>query len=144
MKRFILAFLRRGAFACGVGPIVLAVLYLILRGRGVLDTLTVEQVCMGILSLSALAFMAGGLNALYQIERLPLMGAVSIHGGVLYLSYLGVYLLNDWLTWDPVSLLVFTGIFVAGYVVIWIVIYSMIKRRTASVNELLEKQRAER
>ena len=144
MKRFILDFLRRGAFACGVGPIVLAVLYLILRGRGVLDTLTVEQVCLGILSLSVLAFMAGGLNALYQIERLPLMGAVSIHGGVLYLSYLGVYLLNDWLTWDPVSLLVFTGIFVAGYVVIWIVIYSMIKRRTASINELLEKQRAER
>ena len=144
MKRFILDFLRRGAFSCGIGPIVLAILYLILHGRGVIDTLTVEQVCVGILSLTVLAFVAGGLNALYRIERLPLMGAISIHGGALYVSYLGVYLLNDWLKWDPISLLVFSGIFVVGYVTIWIVIYSIIKKRTASVNQLLKMKQGER
>ena len=97
MKRSVLEFVRRGLMACGFGPIVLAILYLILQHHGVIETLTVRQVCVGIFSISALAFIAGGMNAIYQVERLPLMVAILIHGGVLYLSYLGTYLLNEWL-----------------------------------------------
>ena len=112
MKKFILDFLRRGSVACGFGPIVLAVLYLILRQSADLMTLTVNEVCVGIFSLTGLAFIAGGMNAIYQIERLPLMVAILIHGCVLYISYLGTYLLNDWLEWGVMPILVFTGIFV--------------------------------
>ena len=86
MKRFVLDFLRRGLMACGFGPMVLAVVYLILQRCGVVETLTVYQVFVGIFSLSALAFVAGGMNAVYQIERLPLMVAIFIHGAVLYLG----------------------------------------------------------
>ena len=67
MKRFVLDFLRRGFFACGFGPMVLTVVYLILHRCGVLETLTVYQVCVGIVSLTGLAFVAGGMNAVYQI-----------------------------------------------------------------------------
>ena len=77
MKQHIPDFVRRGLSALGLGPLVLAVLYLFLHRQGILDTLTVEQVCTGIFSLSALAFLAGGMNVLYQIERLPLMAAIS-------------------------------------------------------------------
>ena len=97
MKNIVKEFCRRGIAACGLGPIVLAVLYLILQYNGVVETLTVNEVCIGILSLSALAFVAGGMNVVYQIERLPLMVAISIHGGVLYVSYLATYLLIEWL-----------------------------------------------
>ena len=72
MKRIILEFLRRGLIACGLGPIVLAILYLILQHQAAIETLTVNQVCIGIFSLSALAFIAGGMNVIYQSERLPL------------------------------------------------------------------------
>ena len=82
MKKFVLAFLRRGLVAFGFGPFVLASLYLILQRQGILHSLTVEQVCLGIVSLWMLAFVAGGLNVLYQIERLPLMIAILIHGCV--------------------------------------------------------------
>ena len=58
MKKIILEFIRRGLTACGFGPIVLAVLYLILQRQGVLHSLTVEQVCLGIVSLWMLAFVA--------------------------------------------------------------------------------------
>ena len=142
MKQTILDFLRRGTAACGLGPLVLAVLYLILHRQGELDTLTVEQVCLGIFSLSALAFLAGGLNVLYQLERLPLMAAVSIHGGVLYLGYLATYLLNGWLDGGIQPILVFSGIFVVGYLVIWAVIYAVIRKKTAALNEMLEKHRS--
>ena len=140
MKNTVKEFLRRGIAACGLGPIVLAILYLILQRNGTVESLTLNDVCVGIFSLSALAFIAGGMNVVYQIERLPLMGAISIHGGVLYVSYLATYLLNDWLDWGTAPVLVFTGIFVVGYLLICAVIYSIIKRNTHKINEVLKKK----
>ena len=138
MKKFVLEFLRRGVIASGIGPIVLAIVYLILKQSAAIDTLTVNQVCVGIFSLSALAFIAGGMNAIYRIERMPLMTAILIHGGVLYVGYLGTYLLNDWLDFGVIPIIVFTAIFVVGYIVIWAIIYSIIRRSTAKLNKKLK------
>ena len=139
MKKYIMDFLRRGSVAMGFGPIILAFLYLILHRQGLLDSLSANEVCLGIFSLSALAFMAGGMNFLYQIERLPLMLAILIHGIVLYVGYLATYLLNGWLERDTVHVLVFSGIFLLGYLAIWAIIYSIIRRNTSKVNAQLKK-----
>ena len=141
MKRFVLEFLRRGAIASGIGPIVWAIIYMILQQVAEVETLTVNQVCIGIVSLTALAFLAGGMNALYQIERLPLLMAILIHGSVLYVSYLGTYLINDWLDFGVIPIIVFSAIFVVGYIVIWAIIYSIIKRNTAKLNDMLQQKR---
>ena len=141
MKKFILDFLRRGFIACGLGPIVLAIPYLILQQTAAVEMLTVKEVCIGIFSLTALAFIAGGMNAIYQIEQFPLMIAILLHGTILYISYLVTYLLNDWLEWGAESIIVFSAIFVIGYLVIWAVIYSIIKRNTAMLNEGLKKSK---
>ena len=140
MKRYIFEFFRRGFIACGFGPIVLAILYLILQQQSVIKTLTVNQVCLGIFSLSALAFIAGGMNVIYQIEQLPLMVAILIHGSVLYVSYLATYLLNDWLEWGMTPILVFSGIFIIGYLAIWAIIYSITKKHTEKLNQILKEQ----
>ena len=141
MKNFVLDFVRRGLIASGIGPIVLAILYLVLQQSAAVRTLTVNQVCIGIFSLTALAFIAGGMNAVYQIERLPLMTAILIHGSVLYISYLGTYLLNDWLDFGVIPIVVFSVIFIVGYIVIWVIIYSIIKRNTAKLNKMLKQKR---
>lgn len=141
MKKYIQEFIRRGLIACGFGPMILAVLYLILQHHSGLETLTVNQVCTGIFSLTALAFIAGGMNVVYQIERLPLMAAILIHGGILYISYLATYLLNDWLEMGSMPILVFTGIFVLGYLAIWAVIYCITKRNTEKINAALKNKR---
>ena len=99
MKKIIAEFFRRGLVAFGFGPLILAIIFLILQCNGVVETLSVNQVCLGIFSLSALAFVAGGMNVIYQVERLPLMVAILIHGCVLYLCYLATYLVNGWLGW---------------------------------------------
>ena len=143
MKKTVLDFIRRGMIAMGIGPIVLAIIYLILQYNGILQTLDVGEVCVGIFSLSALAFVAGGLNALYQIERLPLMVAILIHGAVLYATYLCAYLLNGWLEWGMLPVLVFSAIFVVGYVVIWAIIYCIIKKRTTALNRQLRQRQQE-
>lgn len=139
MKKIVLEFLRRGAVACGIGPVVLAVVYLVLQHQFGVQTLTVDAVCTGIVSLTALAFVAGGMNAVYQIERLPLMVAILIHGGVLYISYLAAYLVNGWLEQGTAPILIFSGVFVVGYLVIWAVIYSIIKRNTDRINQILSQ-----
>ena len=140
MKKNMMEFLHRGFVACGFGPLVLAVFYLILQRQENVQTLDVEQVCLGIFSLSALAFVAGGMNVLYQMERLPLMVAILIHGSVLYIGYLGAYLLNGWLEWGATPVLIFSGIFLVCYLVIWVFIYSITKRNTEKVNEILKRK----
>ena len=140
MKKFVLEFFRRGFIAAGIGPIVLAIVYLILQHSADINTLTVHEVCSGIFSLTTLAFIAGGMNAIYQVEQLPLMTTILIHGSVLYIGYLGTYLLNNWLDFGIIPIIVFTAIFVVGYIVIWAIIYSIIKRNTAKLNEMLKKK----
>ena len=138
MNRIIREFFRRGLTAWGFGPMVLAVLYLILQRQGLIQTLTVNEVCLGIFSLSALAFVAGGMNVVYQIEHLPLMAAITLHGGVLYLCYLATYLINGWLEWGTAPILVFSVIFLLGYLAIWAVICCIIRSRTKRLNEILK------
>ena len=141
MKKVVLDFGKRGLISLGFGPIVLAILYLLLQRSGVVESLTVNEACVGIFSLSALAFVAGGMNAIYQIERLPLMVAVLIHGCVLYISYLATYLVNGWLEMGTMPIIVFSAIFAVGYMVIWVIIYSINRRNTARLNEGLKNRK---
>ena len=140
MKKYIVDFCHRGLVACGFGPLVLMVCYLILQHNGAIETLTVNQVCLGIFSLSALAFIAGGVNVIHQIERVPLMVAILVQGVVLYGGYLATYLLNDWLEWGTMPVLVFSVIFLLGYLVIWLIIYSVTKKNTEKLNQKLKEK----
>ena len=68
------------------------------------------------------------------------MAAILIHGSVLYISYLLTYLINGWLELGTTPILVFTGIFVLGYLAVWVVIHSTVKKNTAKLNEILKKK----
>ncbi len=141
MKKIVSEFFRRGLIAGSFGPLVLAIIYLILQQQIGVETLAVNEVCRGIFSITALAFIAGGMNVVYQIEELPLMPAILIHGVVLYFAYLGTYLLNHWLENGMMPLVVFSVIFVAGYLIIWAVIYFIIKRNTNELNAMLTQKK---
>lgn len=140
MKKIVLGFLQKGFVACGFGPMVLVILYWILHRQCDLQYLSVNEVCTGIISLSVLAFIAGGMNVIYRIERLPLALAILIHGSVLYISYLCTYLVNRWLEWGKAPVIVFTVIFVLGYLMIWAIIYWTTQKRTARLNEMLKQK----
>ena len=137
MKKFICGFLHRGLIACGFGPIILAVVYACIQANGTITALTVNEVVLGVLTSALLAFVAGGINAVYQIERLPLSLAVLIHGIVLYIDYIVIYLINDWMESKFIPLLVFTICFVIGFALIWAIIYFTNKKSTDKLNEKL-------
>ena len=111
-----------------------------MKSQAGIESLSVNEVCTGIVSLYVLAFVAGGMNIVYQIERLPLMVAILVHGGVLYVGYLVTYLLNGWLKSGITPFVVFTAIFILGYLAVWAVIFSVTKRNTKKLNEMLKKQ----
>ena len=139
MKSFWKDFLFRGMIACAGGPIVLAIIYGIIGATGEVTSLTPQEVCLGILTITLLAFTVAGMTAIYQVEKLPLASAILIHGGVLYATYLLIYLINGWLQKDLVPILVFTGIFLLVYLLIWVIIYSVEKAKIRKINEIRKK-----
>ena len=140
MKKFILRFIQNGILSCGFGPIVLAIIFLILYENGTVSEIGVPEMVRGILTSALLAFIAGGLNAIYHVEEIPLMWAILIHGAGLYLDYIIIYLSNGWLKKEPAAYLIFTACFIVGYAVIWTVIYFVTRRKTDGLNRQLEQR----
>ena len=138
MKKFLKEFFLRGLLVAGSGPVVLAIIYGILGATGAVDSFTPKEVCVGILSITLLAFVAAGMTAIYQLEQLPLPTMILLHGGVLYIAYAVTYLLNGWLAngWKPI--LVFTGIFIGGYGLIWTIIYNVNRAKIKKINQKLK------
>ena len=138
MKAFWKEFLLRGLICAGGGPLVLAIIYGILGATGSVVTLAPGEVCMGIITITLLAFIAAGMTAIYQMEQLPLPTMILLHGGALYIAYILIYLLNGWLVNQAKPILIFTGIFVAGYAVIWLIIYCVERAKTKKLNQMLK------
>ena len=138
MKKFLKEFLLRGLICASGGPLVLAIIYGILGATGAVESFSPNEVCMGILTITLLAFIAAGMTAIYQMEQLPLPTMILLHGGALYIAYILTYLLNGWLQQQLLPILVFTGIFVAGYAVIWLIIYAVTKIKTEDLNKKLK------
>ncbi len=137
MKKFWKEFLFRGLICAGGGPVVLAIIYGILGATGAVESFSPNEVCMGILSITILAFIVAGMTAIYQMEQLPLPTMILLHGGALYIAYIITYLLNGWLKRSPIPILIFTGIFLVGYALIWAIIYWVEKSKTEKLNKLL-------
>lgn len=138
MKKFLKEFLFRGLICASGGPVVLAIIYGILGATGAAEALSPHEVCMGILTITLLAFIAAGMTAIYQMEQLPLAIMILLHGGALYVAYILTYLLNGWLLRQLTPIAIFTGIFIAGYALIWLIIYCIEKAKAKKLTKLLK------
>ena len=138
MKQYVKDFVLRGLICAAGGPLVLAIIYGILGATGTVAALTPYEVCLGIISISLLAFLAAGCTTLYQIEQLSVFFAALIHGAVLYITYIVIYLINGWLLQQLDAILIFTGIFIGGYALVWLVIWLVTKQAAKKLNEKLK------
>lgn len=138
LKKYFKDFLLRGLVSMGFGPIIISIVYGILGLCRVVDKLAVNDVVLGILSITALAFLCGGITVVYQIEEIGISKAITLHGIALYVAYAVVYITNNWLKDGLIPFLIFTVIFVAGYALVWLVIYLITKRGTDSLNKKIK------
>ena len=138
MKAFFKEFLKRGFISAWGGPFVLAIIYFIVGKAENIQNIPINEVSLGIISITIMAFMAGGITAIYQNDVLPLVSSIMIHAAVLYLDYLIMYLLNDWIPRSEIG--VFTAIFAAGFAMVWLFIYIFTRRKTDSINKLRKEK----
>lgn len=138
MKKNIKNFCLRGMMFAWGGPMVLAIVWMCLKYAGVIVDLTVSEVVLGIVSTTFLAFIAAGISIVYQIENLPKAFAGLLQAAVLYIDYLGFYLLNGWISMDEIW--AFSVIFVIGFAVIWFSIYFPIRIKINKMNKIVEAE----
>ena len=137
MKKYIKDFCIRGLMFAWGGPFITAIVWYFIWKAGKIESLNPSEVLIGVLSTSALAFIAAGISIVHQIETLPKVTAALIQGAVLYVDYLGFYLLNGWITVD--KMLIFTISFVIGFVFVWAAIYITTRIRVEKMNKKLMK-----
>jgi hypothetical protein len=138
MKKYLKQFLMRGAMFAWGGPVVTAIVWGALHAAGTISTLTVHEAVLGIITTTVMAFIAAGISIVYQIENLPKAFAALIQMSVLYLDYLGFYLLNGWI--PPQEIPKFTLIFAAVFAVIWGCIYIPIRIRVSRLNRMMNRK----
>ena len=133
MKKYVLEFVKRGLMAAAGGPLILAIIYFSLGITGTVTAVAPNEVGLGIVSITLMAFVAAGITMIYTVESLALPTAILIHAGVLYLDYLLVYLLNSWIPGNAIGM--FTLIFAASFALVWIIIWLCIRAKTRKLNE---------
>lgn len=133
MKAFFKEFLKRGFMSAWGGPIILAIIYYSIEKTDNIQSISISEASLGIFSITLMAFIAGGITAIYQNDILPIASSIIIHAVVLYLDYLIIYLLNDWIPRSRIG--IFTIIFAAGFALIWFIIYLCIKNKADKINK---------
>ena len=127
-------FLQRGIAFAGFGPIILGIVFLIIEKTVTDFSLTGYQVFIAILSTYILAFVQAGASVFNQIEEWPLTKSLLCHFSSLYVVYIVCYLINTWIPFELAAVLVFTGIFVAAYFAIWLIVYLSVRATTKKLN----------
>lgn len=137
MNMYVKKFLHRGLLFGGFGPIVAGIVYLILSMTLSDFSLSGREVFTAILSTYVLAFLQAGASVFNQIEEWPLPKSLLFHFLTLYVAYSACYLVNTWIPFEPMVLLIFSLIFLVSYLVIWLTVYLAVKATGQRLNKSL-------
>jgi hypothetical protein len=135
-KKYMWEFVKRGLMFAWGGPVITAIVWFIVTKNTGIDSLAVNEVVLGVLSTTFLAFIAAGVSIVHQMEFLPKSIATLIQGSVLLAVYLAVYLINGWILLRFVW--IFVVIFVAAFVTIWGIIYLTVRAKVNKLNKMMK------
>lgn len=135
MNKTLKNFLHRGLIFGGFGPIVLGIIYAVLETMVEAFVLNGKQILIAIISIYILAFLQAGASVFNQIEEWSIPKAMLCHFSIIYAAYVGCYLINNWIPFDAVVLLIFTAIFITLYLIIWFTVYLSIRLASKKLNK---------
>ena len=137
MKKFWIEFVKRGMMVAWGGPAIVCIVWACLHANGVIDTLDVDTVVLGILSSMLMAFVAAGISVVHQMEQLPKSMAALIQMAVLYVDYLVIYLINGWMPLKAIGF--FTVGFLVVFAIVWAIVYLTTRNSVNKINSQLNQ-----
>ena len=136
-NKYVLQFLHRGMLFAGFGPIIAGMVYLVLSFSLENFSLTGPQMFLAILSTYLLAFLQAGASVFNQIEHWPLAKSLLCHFSTIYAAYMLCYLVNTWIPFEWIAVLIFTLIFIVSYFIIYLAVVLSIKAASKRLNAKL-------
>ena len=130
-------FLYRGLIFGGFGPIVLGIVFLSIELSGVELSLGGGDILLAILSTYFLAFVQAGASVFNQIDDWPITKSLLCHFSSLFAVYSLTYIINSWIPFEPLIILIFCLVFAAIYFAVWITVYLCVKAHTKKLNSRL-------
>ena len=121
----------------GFGPIIAGIIYVCIDASLENFSLNGVEVCLGIISTYLLAFLQAGASVFNQIEEWSVGKSLFWHFLTIYIAYTGCYLLNSWIPFEPMVIVIFTVVFTAAYFVIWLSVYFSVKAVSRRMNKKL-------
>lgn len=138
MNRYLKDFLHRGLIFGGFGPIVVAIVFMCisLADRGF--SLTASQILLATVSSYLLAFIQAGVTVFNQIEHWSTVKSLLCHFVTLYATYSVCYVVNSWIPFEPMVLVIFSVIFAVLFFVIWTIVYLSVRATSKRFNSQLK------
>ncbi len=137
MNKYLKEFLHRGLMFAGFGPIIVGIIFAILGATLENFGIGGSEILLAIVSTYLLAFLHAGASVFNQIEHWSIARSLACHFSTLYVAYTLTYTLNTWIPFEPIALLIFTGIFVAVYALVWLVVVISLKSAEKKLNKKL-------
>lgn len=138
MNKYVKNFLLRGLLFSGFGPIIAGIVYMAIENSSYNFSLSGKEVFIAIVSTYLLAFIQAGASVFNQIEAWGIGKSLLCHLSTIYFAYVACYLVNSWIPFEPIVLLIFTAIFVAVYFVIWLSVFISHKAICKKMNKQLK------
>lgn len=138
MNRYLKDFLHRGLIFGGFGPIVVAIVFMCisLADRGF--SLTASQILLATVSSYLLAFVQAGVTVFNQIEHWSTVKSLLCHYVTLFAAYSVCYVVNSWIPFEPMVLVIFSVIFAVLFFVIWTIVYLSVRATSKRFNSQLK------
>ena len=138
MNKYLKEFLHRGLMFGGFGPIIAAIVLAILGVT--LDNFSIggTEILLAVVSTYLLAFIHAGASVFNQIEHCSIGKSLACHFGTLYVGYALTYIVNSWIPFEPMVLVIFTAIFAVTYAVIWLTVFFISKSTEKKLNKSLK------
>lgn len=139
MNQYLKEFFHRGLVFGGFGPIIVGIVFAIL-GAALEDVhLDGWQILLAVVSTYLLAFVQAGASVFNQIEHWSIAKSLLCHFVTIYLAYSICYVVNSWIPFEPMVLVIFTAIFVVVYFIIWFAVYFAVRATEKKLNKSLKK-----
>lgn len=135
MNKYLKNFLIRGLIFGGFGPIIVGIVFVCIERTGTDLALTGADVLLGIISTYLIAFVQAGASVFNQIEHWSIAKSLLCHFSSLFAVYSLSYILNSWIPFEPVALLIFFAVFAVIYFAVWITVYFSVRAYTKRMNE---------